>query len=92
MSDNQSNTGPDEEPDPIADEIRARMEMLQSRLHTVKIAYFNRTEMDGKIPEYDDVAAVAKNLINTNYELQKQLYGEVKMKMSVARLLRSSSR
>jgi hypothetical protein len=75
-----------------ADKIRARMEQLQSRLHVAKIAYFNRTELNGKIPEYEDLSAIAKELISVNYELQKVLYGKVKLKLSVAKLLRASSR
>ena len=54
------------------------MEQLQSRLHVAKIAYFNRTELDGKIPQYEDLSAIAKELISVNYQLQKVLYGKVK--------------
>ena len=75
-----------------AAELRSRMELLQSKLNAAKIAYHNRTELDGKISEYEDVAAIAKSLIALNYELQKLLYGEIKMKLCVAKLLRSSSR
>jgi hypothetical protein len=75
-----------------ADALRAQMELLQSKLHSAKIAFHNRTELDGKVPEYEDVAAVAKSLIKLNYDLQKLLFGEVRMKLSVARLMRSSNR
>jgi hypothetical protein len=89
---NKSKTSSSEKEDPIADELRASMELLQSKLQTAKIAYLNRTELDGKVPEYEDVAAIAKSLINLNYQLQKQLYGEVRLKLSVSKLLRASSR
>jgi hypothetical protein len=75
-----------------AAQLRSRMELLQSKLQAAKIAYHHRSELDGKIPEYNDVAAVAKNLIALNYELQKLLYGEVKLKLSVSKLLRATSR
>jgi hypothetical protein len=75
-----------------ADELRARMEQLQSKLRVAKAAYFNRTELDGKIPEYEDLAGIAKDLISANYQLQKELYGKVKLKLSVSKLLRATSR
>jgi hypothetical protein len=75
-----------------AAKVRSEMELLQSKLNAAKIAYYNRSELDGKIPEYEDVATVAKSLISLNYQLQRLLYGEVKMKLSVAKLIRASSR
>lgn len=92
MSNSKSHTGPADETNATADELRTRMELLQSRLHAAKIAYFNRTELGGKIIEYEDLAGIAKNLISVNYQLQKKLYGKVKLKLSVAKLLRASSR
>ena len=73
-------------------ELRSKLEVSQAKLRAAKIAYHNRSELDGKIPEYEDVAAVAKSVIAVNYELQKQLYGEVRMKMSVSKLLRATTR
>jgi hypothetical protein len=73
-------------------DLRARIELFQAKLNAAKIAYHNRSELDGKIPEYEDVATIAKNLIALNYELQKSLYGAVKMKLSVAKLIRASNR
>lgn len=92
MTDSASKDGFSEKPDPIADDLRAQMEIAQSRLHTAKIAYLNRTELDGRVPGYEDVAAIAKGLISLNYRLQKQLYGQVRVKLSVSKLLRASSR
>jgi hypothetical protein len=92
MTDDASRGGSAGEVDPIADDLRAQMEVLQSRLHTAKIAYLNRTELDGRVPEYEDVATIAKSLISLNYQLQKRLYGEVKVRLSVSKLLRASSR
>ena len=89
QEDNKPSSATNEE---AADNLRARMEMLQAKLNAAKIAFHNRVELDGKIPEYEDVAAVAKDIIATNYQLQKVLYGEVKMKLSVAKLIRASSR
>jgi hypothetical protein len=92
MSDDRSDTGSADESNAIANELRGRMELLQSKLHAAKIAYLNRTELDGKVPEYEDLATIAKSLISLNYQLQKELYGEVRLKLSVSKLLRASSR
>jgi hypothetical protein len=92
MNGDQSNTRPGDESTSIADDLHARLEVLQSKLFVAKIAYMNRSELDGRIPEYEDVAKIAKNLIGLNYQLQKQLYGKVKVRLSVAKLLRASSR
>jgi hypothetical protein len=70
--------------------LQAELEKMQSRLYAIKIAYMNRSEWEERVPEYEDVAAVAKELIKLNYDLQKLLYGKVRMKLSVAKLLRSS--
>lgn len=92
MPDNQLNNSPVDASENEVNEIRARMELVQARLHAAKIAYLNRTEFDGKVPEYSDVAGIAKNLISLNYDLQRKLYGEVRLKLSVAKLLRASNR
>jgi hypothetical protein len=92
MSDDELNTGAAKKADAATDELRAAMEVLQAKLNAAKIAYLNRVELDGKVPEYEDVAAIAKELIKLNYQLQKALYGEVRLKLSVAKLLRASSR
>lgn len=68
------------------------MEQLQTKLYAAKIAYLNRTELEGKIPEYGDLSRIAKELISSNYALQKRLYGKVRLKLSVSKLLRASNR
>jgi hypothetical protein len=93
MSDDRKNLGSKSAPGEETEQnLRSQIDLLQSKLNAAKIAYHNRMELDGKIPEYTDVAAIAKSLIARNYELQKLLYGEVKLKLSVAKLLRASNR
>jgi hypothetical protein len=77
--------------DPKSNEIeqaRARFEMLQSRLNAAKIAYLNRSPLDGKDVTYVDLNRIAKDVIEANYELQRRRYGEVRVKLSPAKLLR----
>jgi hypothetical protein len=74
------------------EELKSSLEVQQAKLRAAKIAYHNRSELDGKIPEYEDLVAVARQVIALSYQLQNQLYGEVRIKMSEAKLLRATSR
>ena len=73
---------------PSADELRAQQEQLRSKLNALKVAYFNGTEYAGNPVTYEDLKQAAQELIRSNYALQKLLYGSVKLKLSVAKLLR----
>jgi hypothetical protein len=73
-------------------EIRARMELLQAKLNATKIAYLNRMEIGDTVPTYEDLTDAAKAFIAVNYELQKAIYGSVKLRISVSKLLRGSNR
>ena len=77
-----------EQGSPPADELRTRLEQLQAKLNAVKTAYLNSAEFEGKPTTYEDLERVAKELIQTNYALQKREYGSIKLKLSVAKLLR----
>jgi hypothetical protein len=74
--------------EPAVEELRARAEVLRSRLSAAIIAFMKRAELDGKIPEFEDVSKAAEAMIEANYQLQRQLYGKVRIKLSVAKLLR----
>ena len=73
---------------PQTGEIQARFDQLQARLNAAKIAHLNGTTLDGRDVGYADLKRIAQELIQTNYELQRALYGEVRLKLSVAKLLR----
>src|SRR2546428_464301 len=92
MSNDKLEAGSQNEGNIKAQELRARIEQLQSKHRVAKFAYLNRTEQDGKIQEYEDLDGVAKDVISANYKLQKELYGKVKLKLSVSKLLLASSR
>jgi hypothetical protein len=70
------------------EEARSRFEMLQSRLNAAKIAYLNGTELDGDAVSYDRLRGVAQEVIQANYALQKARYGKVRLRLSVAKLIR----
>jgi hypothetical protein len=68
--------------------IQARFEKLQARLNAAKIAYLNSTTLDGREVTYEELNAIAKETIEANYALQRARYGTVRLKLSVAKLLR----
>ena len=68
--------------------IRRRFEALQARLNAAKIAYMNGSPFDGKEVSYELLKGIAKELIQANYELQKAIYGSIRVRLSVAKLLR----
>lgn len=78
---------PQFEPSEIA-EMQNRLELLSTKVHAAKVAYLNRTPLDGKEVSYETLTAVAKEYIEASYALQKAKFGSVKVKMSVAKLLR----
>ena len=78
----------DVEPESNGEEARSRVEMLQSRLHAAKIAYLNGTPLDGESVSYERLKGVAQEVIQANYALQRARYGKVRLKLSVAKLLR----
>jgi hypothetical protein len=70
------------------DDVKSLMAQLQSRLNAAKIAYLNSTPLDGQPVSYEDVAAIAKQVIRVNYRLQEIQFGKVRLKLSVAKLIR----
>jgi hypothetical protein len=72
---------------PVED-LRQLLAQLQARLNAAKTAYLNRTTLDGNAVTYEDVAAAAKDVIRANYRLQELQFGKVRLKLSVARLIR----
>jgi hypothetical protein len=70
------------------EEVRSLFERLQARFNAAKIAYLNNTTLDDNAVSYEDVAAAAREVIRVNYRLQRLQFGEVRLKLSVAKLIR----
>jgi hypothetical protein len=68
--------------------MKSRLDLLESKIYAAKIAYLNRTQFDGKEMSYETLTAIAKEYIEASYALQRAKFGSVKVKMSVAKLLR----
>lgn len=71
------------------DEKQQRLELLRARVNAAKTAYLNRTPFENK-PEllYEDLKKIAQEFIRASNSFQKEKYGEVKVRISVAKLLR----
>jgi hypothetical protein len=71
------------------DKLQERLDQLMSRVNAAKIAYLNKTPFDDKTElSYEDLKHITQQFIQASYEFQKQKYGSVKVKISVAKLLR----
>ena len=73
---------------PSVEELRVRFETAQARLNAARIAYLNRTPLDGEQIDYEALKRVAQETIQANYALQMATYGFIRLKLSVAKLLR----
>jgi len=51
-------------------------------------AHLNGTPIDGQEVSYEVLKRTAEETIQANYELQKATYGTIRLKLSVAKLLR----
>jgi ethanolamine ammonia-lyase large subunit len=66
-----------------------RMDQLHARVNAAKIAYLNGTPFGDKEKiSYEDLKEIAQEFIRETYDFQKKKYGAVKVKISVAKLLR----
>jgi hypothetical protein len=70
------------------DRLRAELDVLRSKVHAAKVAYLNRTPLDGKVPTFEHLKDVAAQYIRASYAYQKAYFGAVKVRISVAKLLR----
>jgi hypothetical protein len=68
----------------------ATLDKLRARVYAAKIAYLNRTPF-GEAEEltYEDLKSIAEAFIKASYEVQKKRYGRIRVRISVAKLLRS---
>jgi hypothetical protein len=69
-------------------ELKAAKDLAELDFRNAKLAFYNRTEYKGQQVSYEILHTYAELLIARNYAYQKALYGTVKIKISVARLMR----
>ncbi|MBZ5494678.1 MAG: hypothetical protein LAO76_27440 [Acidobacteriia bacterium] len=87
MSQPSEKKKPSPEPSGI-DELKTRLDRLENKVYAAKIAYLNRTPFEGQELSYEALTAIAKEYIEVSYALQRAKFGSVKVKISVAKLLR----
>jgi hypothetical protein len=76
-------------PEPLEiDEMKSRLERLENRVYAAKVAYLNRAPFEGQEVSYEVLTGIAKEYIEASYALQRAKFGSVKVKISVAKLLR----
>ncbi len=74
---------------PNLEKQQERIDQLRSKVNAAKIAFLNGTPFGDKEKlSYEDLKKVAEEFIRATYDFQKQKYGAVKVKISVAKLLR----
>jgi isocitrate lyase len=74
---------------PNLEKQQEHIEQLRAKVNAAKIAFLNGTPFAGKERlSYEDLKKVAQEFIKATYDFQKQKYGAVKVKISVAKLLR----
>jgi len=67
---------------------RAEVKQTEHELEDAKLAYYNSAEYRGKPVDYGRLKNYAEAFIRANHELQKALYGRVRIRLDVSRLLR----
>lgn len=80
--------GPKTSDTPDVHALRLRFEKAQARLNAAKIAHLNGTPLEGQEVNYEALKRAAQEAIRANYELQRATYGAIRLKLSVAKLLR----
>ena len=73
----------------FADSDQEQLDRLRARVFAAKVAYLNRTPFEDKAKvTYEDLKSLAREYIQAAYAAQKKKFGTVKVKISVAKLLR----
>ena len=71
------------------EEQQERIEQLRAKVNAAKVAFLNSTPFEDKEKiSYEDLKRIAQEFIRATYDFQKKKYGTVKVKISVAKLLR----
>ena len=66
-----------------------RIDQLRSKVNAAKIAFLNGTPFGEKEKiSYEDLKKIAQEFIRATYDYQKEKYGAIKVRISVAKLLR----
>jgi len=70
------------------DKLKEAMNMAEADFRNAKVAYYNNVDYKGKRVEYEELESYATAFIEANRAVQKALFGKVRIKLTVARLMR----
>jgi hypothetical protein len=70
------------------EQLRAIMHEKKAVMEAMRAAHFLGTPFREEVPDYESVRVAAQEFIHANYEYQKAAYGRVRVKLSVANLMR----
>lgn len=77
------------ENNPNLEKQQEHIDQLRAKVNAAKIAFLNGTPFEDKEKiSYEDLKRIAQDFIRATYDFQKQKYGAVKVRISVAKLLR----
>jgi hypothetical protein len=68
--------------------LKTAMDRAELDFANAKIAFYHQTEYKDQPVDYERLATFAETFIAANYAFQKAHYGRVRVKLSVARLMR----
>ena len=68
--------------------MRNEMTRTEHQLEDAKLAYYNSAEYQGGPMPYERLKSYAEAFIKANHALQRALYGRVRVRLDVSRLLR----
>jgi hypothetical protein len=68
--------------------MKEAMDASELDFANAKLAYYHRTEYKGLPVSYESLTNYAEQFIATNYAYQKAMFGKLRIKLSVPRLMR----
>jgi hypothetical protein len=68
--------------------LRTEVTRAEHELEDAKLAYYNSAEYQGANMPYERLKKYAEVFIAANHSLQKALYGRIRIRLDVSRLLR----
>ena len=68
--------------------MKEAMDAAELDFANAKLAYYHRTEYKGLAVNYEALADYAEQFIAKNYAFQKAMFGKLRIKLSVPRLMR----
>lgn len=69
-------------------ELRNRMKRLDVEFERIYRAYYARTPIEGRVPDYETLKSAAEAFVKANHEYQKARFSRIKIRLAVSKLIR----